>query len=339
MDAGIGNTATSWYEEGYNTAASTTGLPHPGTTFSSQSLANHSYTMAPSYTANDAVLLDSTVTNATLTLASPAAFAQLSFLESGGNNGVTFAYTVHHQNGALDTGSAVIPDWFNGGNPAWTANGRVDVGSFALSSVNGNDPRLYSLDISLGNVSSPVTSIGFAYLSGGGHGAIMAVSGLNGSSCAPLTVTGYNEDMVVEAAAGKPGSLSGVTTATMDTGTANALNTWYEIGYVPAAPATGLPHAGSILTNLSAPDHLYLLAPSYTANNVVLVSSNLSTVSITPARPGRLPGVVVPGRQRQWPGHSALHDLPRQRPVRNRRPRGAGLVFRLARRLRGRRPR
>jgi len=33
-----------------------------------------------------------------------------------------------------------------------------------------------------------------------------------------LAVTGYNEDMVVEASAGQTGSLSGFTTATMDTG-------------------------------------------------------------------------------------------------------------------------
>src|SRR5271169_6625119 len=48
MDSGTGNTLTSWYEIGYDAAAPTTGLPHPGTTFTSQSSATHSYTMAPS---------------------------------------------------------------------------------------------------------------------------------------------------------------------------------------------------------------------------------------------------------------------------------------------------
>src|SRR5579884_3905057 len=159
MDAGIGNTGNSWYEQGYNTNAPTTGLPHPGTTFTSQTVSNHSYLMAPSYTANNAVLLDSTLTSATLSLSSPASFPKISLLESGGNNGVSFAYTVHHQNGSTDSGSASIPDWYNGSNVSWTAAGRVDVQAFTFSSVNSSNPRLYSLDITLQNSNSPVTSI------------------------------------------------------------------------------------------------------------------------------------------------------------------------------------
>ncbi len=285
MDAGIGNSGTSWYEVGYDSAAPTTGLPAAGSTFTSQTSSAYRYTMAPSYKANNAILLDSNVTSATFTLATPAALTQLSFLESGGYNGVTFSYTVHHQSGNTDTGTASIPDWFsNGTNTAWTANGRVDVGSFGLENVNGNDPRLYSLDISLGNTASPVTSIDFAYVSGGGHGAIMAVSGSTGGSFNPIAVTGYNEDLVVEASGPVPGALTGYTTATMDTGTANTLNTWYEIGYVPDAPLTGLPHAGTTITNVSAPDHLYTLAPSYTANNAILLTSNM-TAKLTLASP------------------------------------------------------
>ena len=172
MDNGTGNINTTWYEQGYDSAAPTTGLPAAGSTFTSQSSSTHHYSMAPSYKANDAVLLDSTLTSATLTLVTPTIFSQLSFLESGGNNGVSFSYAVHHQNGSTDNGSGSIPDWFNGSNPAWTANGRVDVGTFALSSVNGNNPRLYSLDITLANSNTPVTSISFAYTSGTGHGAI-----------------------------------------------------------------------------------------------------------------------------------------------------------------------
>ncbi|HWF18527.1 MAG TPA: hypothetical protein VG754_04640, partial [Verrucomicrobiae bacterium] len=282
MDNGTANTATSWYEQGYDTSAPTTGLPHPGTTFTSQTVANHSYVMAPSYTSNNAVLLDSTLTSATLVLTSPAAFSKLSLLESGGNHGVMFSYTVHHQSGANDSGSASIQDWFNGSNVSWTANGRVDVQTFTFTSVNGNDPQLYSLDLALINSNSPVTSITFSYVSGGGHGAIMAVSGLNGASCTPLQVTGYNEDIVVEASAGKPGALN-VTTATMDAGTANTANTWYELGYNPTVPTTGLPHPGTTLTNASASDHLYVLPPSYTTNDVALICSNIPTVSITPA--------------------------------------------------------
>ena len=286
MDSGVGNTSDSWYEQGYNAANPATGLPPAGSSFTSQSAANHQYRMAGSYSANNAVLLDSTLTSATLTfLAAPAAYTGLSFLESGGHGGVTFSYTVHHQSGPADIGTQSIPDWFNGSNPAWTANGRVNAGTFAFNTVNGNNPRLYSLDIALANVASPVTSIDFSYVSGTGHGAIMAVSGLNGATYTPLAVTGYNEDIVVEAGAGLPGALTGVTTATMDTATNNTSATWYEAGYVPTAPTTGLPQPGSTLTNVSAPDHLYLLAPSYQANNAALLYSNGPSASLTPVAP------------------------------------------------------
>lgn len=285
MDSGTGNNNTSWYEEGYNVTSPATGLPPAGSTFASQTFANHQYTMAASYTDANALMLDSVLTNGTFTLTTPTACAGLSFLESGGNNGVTFGYTVHHQDGTVETGSASIPDWFSGSNPAWTANGRVNVGTFAFSAVTAGNPRLYSLDVTLANTASPVTAIGFNYLSGGGHGAIMAVSGLNGANYTPLAVTGYNEDIVVEAAAGKPGALNGVTTATMDNGTNNTGSTYYEAGYEPQAPGTGLPHAGTLMTNQSAADHVYQLPPSYTVNNAILITSNQPTATLTLSSP------------------------------------------------------
>ncbi|HTV40224.1 MAG TPA: glycoside hydrolase family 76 protein [Candidatus Sulfotelmatobacter sp.] len=275
MDSGTANTDTTWYEEAYNVTNTSTGLPHPGTTFTSASLSNHQYTMAPSYTANDALMLDSMLTNAAFTLTSPAAYSGLSFLESGGNNGVAFSYAVYHQDGTVETGSGNIPDWYNGANPAWTANGRIDVDTFEFSSVNGNDPRLYSLDVALTDMTSPVTNISFAYVSGGGHGAIMAVSGFNGSTYTPIAVTGYNEQIVMAQNAGKPLPLTGVTTATMDSGTNNTGSTYYEIGYVPQDPGTGLPPPGTLVTNLSAADHVYQMPPSYTANDAILINSNL----------------------------------------------------------------
>ena len=285
MDAGLANNNTSWYEQGYNTAAPTTGLPHPGVTFTSQSSATHQYALAPSFTTNNAILLDSTLTHGTFTLTSPAAYSQLSFLESGGHNGVSFSYTVHHLDGSTDTGTASIPDWFNGANPAWNANGRVDVGTFAFNAVSAGNPRLYSLDIVMTHTTSAVTSIDFAYTSGGGDGAIMAISGSSGASFSPISVTGYNEDIIVEAGAGKTGALSGVTTATMDTGTGNTGSTYYEMGYISQAPGTGLPHPGSTITNALTPDHVYQMPSSYTSKNAVLITSNLSSATITPVTP------------------------------------------------------
>src|SRR4051812_44224916 len=96
LDAGTGNTGFSWYEVGENPSASTTGIPAAGSTFASESQSNHSYRMAPNYTNNDAVLIDSTVTGDTVTPGSPSAFSSLSFLLSSGGGSVTINYTVHH---------------------------------------------------------------------------------------------------------------------------------------------------------------------------------------------------------------------------------------------------
>ncbi|HZV34033.1 MAG TPA: glycoside hydrolase family 76 protein, partial [Verrucomicrobiae bacterium] len=104
----------------------------------------------------------------------------------------------------------------------------------------------------------------------------------NGIVCTPLPVTGYNEDIIVEAGATKPSALS-VTTATMDSGTANSGNTWYESGYVPGSPASGLPNAGIAFANAGAPDHLYQMPSSYSANDAVLICSNIPNVTIVPA--------------------------------------------------------
>src|SRR6266850_8486155 len=194
MDNGVANSMYSWYEQGYNTTNPTTGLPLAGAIFTHQNAADHQYRMAPGYASNNAVLLDSVATSATLTLTTPLAFTRLSFLESGGHNGVSFNYTVHHQNGTTESGSGSIPDWFSGASPAYTANGRVDVGTFAFDNVNNSNPKLFSLDVTLLNSSNPVTSVDFNYVSGTGHGVIMALSGSTGGNFSPIAVTGYNKD-------------------------------------------------------------------------------------------------------------------------------------------------
>jgi hypothetical protein len=39
---------------------------------------------------------------------------------------VTIGYTISHQDGATQTGTFVIPDWFNVTPYAFTPNGRVE---------------------------------------------------------------------------------------------------------------------------------------------------------------------------------------------------------------------
>src|SRR5262245_23081137 len=57
MDAATNNTGRTFYEVGYNTLSPSTGLPAAGSTFTHQTFADHSYTMAASYTAPNAILV------------------------------------------------------------------------------------------------------------------------------------------------------------------------------------------------------------------------------------------------------------------------------------------
>ena len=286
MDGGTANTEKSWYEVGYNrnAGALSTGLPAAGSTFTSASYPDHSFRMAPSYTSNNAVLLNSSVTSGTLTLSSPAAYTRLSFLVSAGKGSGTVQARVYHQDGTIQTNTLAIPDWFNGSNPAYTAKGRVDVRTFAFDSVNSSNPRLYSADVVLTNPSSPVTRVVFNYGTGANN-CIFAMSGSTGGAFVPIAVTGYNQDVIVEAAAPTFAPLPGYTSATMDGGTANNGNTWYEKGYLPFATNSGLPSAGSVFTNGFYPVHRYLLASNYSANNAVFLSAAVPNASLIPVAP------------------------------------------------------
>jgi hypothetical protein len=177
MDNGTGNSGFSWYEMGYNAAAVKTGIPNAGSTISSAAASDHYFTFAPSYAAKNVAYIDISHSD-TLTLATPGFYSTLSFLTSAGHGPVTLNYSVNHADGTSETGSFNSPDWFNNSPVAWTANGRVDVGNAGLNSVNGNNPRLYSLDIALLNSGSQVVSIGLSTSTSAGHQAVVfAVSG------------------------------------------------------------------------------------------------------------------------------------------------------------------
>jgi hypothetical protein len=292
MDNGTANTGDTWVEAGFFTnTAPVPGLPPAGTTITSASFADHLYQFAPSYKANNAIMLDAgPFTNVyTFTFTTPTNCQALSFLTSGGNGGCTYNWTVHHADGTTETGQTNSADWFNGDNPAYTSQGRVNAQSFTLDNYNSGNPRLYSKDIAVTNTSSAVTAVDLQYAtsSSGAHTCIMAVSGQapGGGNFNPITVTGYNADLVVEASAGPAVPFMTFTTASMDGGTNNTGNTWYEQGYVAAFPLTGLPPAGSILVSTNLSDHSYQMAPSYAAPNAIYADSNSPLVHITFATP------------------------------------------------------
>jgi hypothetical protein len=293
LDGGTNNIGYSWYETGFS-GQSTTGLPAPGSTIVSAAQPDHSYTMAPSYTANNAFLLDSSVSSATIHLTSPAAYSGLSFLMSSGGGGVTVNYTVHHADSTTETGSITSPDWFSGTTVALNVNGRVDVRTRSFQSWGSGGPTASSQDVSLSDTGSAVTSIDLAWGSGGGNACILAISGSSGASFNPIAVTGYNEDMIVEAAA--QGFVSDAyTTASMDNSIANTGFAWYEDGF--EVPGRGVPQHGSTITSQAQSDHSYTFAPSYTANDVVLVDSvtSNSITLLTPAKMWRLSFLTAAG--------------------------------------------
>ncbi len=294
MDGGGTNlTGNTWYEIGFNKNAPATGIPAAGANVSGGSPL-HTFTMAPSYTANNVVYIGNFAgyTTGTLTLTTPTAFTSLSFLNSAGNGPVSINVTVTHADTSTQVFNFNSLDWFNAATPIYTASGRFNPVSLALNNVGEANMKLFNNDITLANTTSPVTSIQFDYVSGG-RAMIFAVAGqaTAGGTFSPVAVTGYTADGVVEASAFRfPNPLYTSTTATMDGGTnftgGNAnLNTWYERGYYRNRPETGLPPAGSTITSFSLPDHHYQMPATYTGNNAIFVDSNSPVANLTIASP------------------------------------------------------
>jgi hypothetical protein len=289
MDGGAANNlGNTFYEVGFNPFAPTTGIPAAGSTFTVGG--TNSFKMAPSYTTNNALYVanfGSYAAGNTLTFATPAAYGVLSFLTASGNGPLVMNVSIFHEDGYVQTASLSSPDWFNQADAVWTANGRFNTETLGLNDVSSGNPRLYAPTITLENTTSPVTQITFDYTSGG-RGGILAISGqpAAGGNFSPVTVTGYNADLVVEASqTWPPAGLRAYTTASMDGGVNNTGNTWYEQGYYPQYPQSGLPAPGTIITSLDKSDHHYQMPTTYTGPNAAFVDSVRSNVNLTLAVP------------------------------------------------------
>jgi predicted alpha-1,6-mannanase (GH76 family) len=187
MDAGVANTANGWYEQGYDASAPATGLPPAGSTITSQSSSDHVYTLAPSYSAKNAAMVDSSH-SANLVPATSNPFSALSFLTAAGHGPVTVDYQVNHANGTAEVGKFVSPDWFFNAPVVFNAQGRVDVVSGAFNNVNAGNPRLYSEDIALTNLASPVSNVQLTWDSGNSAGSVGAVFALSGVAVQPVSL-------------------------------------------------------------------------------------------------------------------------------------------------------
>ncbi|MGH6644400.1 MAG: hypothetical protein ACRED3_17060, partial [Bradyrhizobium sp.] len=168
----------TFYQKGYNTAAPTTGLPTGGTLTTSATDTLHQFELQ-SATGNNAILLNSEVTEGGMGLETLKAYKALSFLTSTGNGSGSFDVKLIFADGSPDEilKNVGSPDWFNGGGTAITAAGRVNPNG-GFDNVNATNPRLYQQDFALTNQTSPIAAMVFNYAGGGGNTYIFGVSGL-----------------------------------------------------------------------------------------------------------------------------------------------------------------
>ncbi|MGC3959939.1 MAG: autotransporter-associated beta strand repeat-containing protein [Verrucomicrobiota bacterium] len=193
----------TWFEQGFYTLDPSRGIPAAGSTFASETLPDHSFTMPASYAANNAVQVFNGLSNATINFTTPTAATALSFLGSAGFGTANVNYTVHHADTTTQSGTLALLDWFdNAGVVAARPGGRISANGLQIQIINDgpNKPYLVSLDLAIANTTSPITSVDLTYTSGG-VANILAVSSSTGGNFTPKTITGYNQDIVVETSA------------------------------------------------------------------------------------------------------------------------------------------
>ncbi|HTI99472.1 MAG TPA: glycoside hydrolase family 76 protein [Dongiaceae bacterium] len=188
MDAGSANTGDTWYEQGYNTSAPTTGFPLAGSTITSPFASDHDYTLAATYAGPNAACVDTTHT-ANLRPVVAGSYSAVSFLTASGHGPVTVNYRMDYQDGHAESGAFSSRDWFNNSPVIWNAQGRVTLSSGAFNNVNNNNPRLYAVDVALTNTTAVLTNINLSLGGGNGVAAIFAVSGVAAPSQPPVPLT------------------------------------------------------------------------------------------------------------------------------------------------------
>ena len=293
MDGGTNGTGATWFERGINSGLPSVGLPPADSLVEAVDDANHQFRMPASYAVNNAVFLrtDQNPTGS-LVLSTPTVLTNLSIMCSAGGGAVTVDYTIHYEGGGTEAGQFTCPDWYNNTPIAVYARGRLQVIGANFQNLYDVNPRLAYVDLPLYG-SAAVSSIDFSAPYGGGRACIMGLSGeaTTGAGYSPLAVTGFNADMVIEAAAEVFAGVYTATTATMDGGTNNTSNVWFEQGLNTGNLNSGLPPAGSTFAALSNANYSFTMPSSYVGNNAVLIASIVPDGTLTLDTPVALTGL------------------------------------------------
>lgn len=184
MDDGAANSGNTVYEQGYYPPAPLTGLPPAGATITAANAPDHHFTLASSYTSNNAVLVDAINATASLKPVAPPRCARLSFLLAAARGPVTNRCVIQHLDGTAETNRFVAPDWFDTAACAFAINGSVKLTRRFVDTRQANGPSLFAADVNLANTASPITNLVVSYAGGGldAHATIFAVSGSDAGS-------------------------------------------------------------------------------------------------------------------------------------------------------------
>ena len=298
MDGGTNNNGWTWFEQGWLAGAPPAGLPQHGTTFVATNAADHIFRMAADYTVNNALMVYSNnglgLPSGTLTFTTPAPYSFLSVLVAGGGVVSNLTYTINYQGGGSDTGTLVVYDWFNttATEVAWNGNGRVNMDTGESGNLYGTTPKLFYVDFYPTSPTTPIASVTFS--SGTGNRAVIfAISGSTGIGYNPIDISGYNRDVVIENTAPVTGSLANRVNVTMDGGSPNISgNCWYEKGFNPNAPTTGLPAPGGTISDAT---RTWTMPPTYVGNNALFIGNfrNYTTGSLTLVTPASYTGLSL----------------------------------------------
>ncbi|MDB6066991.1 MAG: hypothetical protein JWR26_3199, partial [Pedosphaera sp.] len=267
LDPGEG---LSFYQSGL--PGYTKGLPASGL-FSSASDTSTLFQFQP-YNTNNALLLSTAtgLTNGTLTLTTPATYGTISILANSGNGNAsgTASVTLNFSDGTSFTTTYAAPDWFNNTPFALAGVERITLANGTLNAGGGsNNPRFYqttlNLSTLLGATNKPLSSITLGKAAVSAGTAIYAISGQLATNMAPIALTGFNYDLVIENTASGPPFGNYAMELNPGEGTG-----FYQSGL--PGNTTGMPLSGAFTSALG--DGTVFQFQPYTTNNALVMSSN-----------------------------------------------------------------